>query len=136
MGRVAVIDTNFFVYALFEDYEKHEEALDILMNLDKWVVPIIVLYELIWQLAKMGVSLDDADDMLRQIIEEPRTEIADDRLYLFSAFELFGNLGLKHYNDSVILAIAKEIGTLASYDKKLRNRAGKLGIKTIPEVLE
>ncbi|CAI1492378.1 Putative nucleic acid-binding protein, contains PIN domain [Thermococcus nautili] len=136
MGRVAVIDTNFFVYALFEDYERHEEALDILMNLDKWVVPTITLYELIWQLAKMGVPPNNAEDMVKQIIEEPRTEIVDDRRYLLSAFELFGNLGLKHYNDSVILAIAKEVGTLASYDKKLRNRAMKVGIKPIPEVLE
>ncbi|NJE49356.1 PIN domain-containing protein [Thermococcus sp. 9N3] len=136
MGGVAVIDTNFFVYALFEDYERHEEALDILMNLDKWVVPTITLYELIWQLAKMGVSPNNAEDMIKQIIEEPRTEIVDDRRYLLSAFELFGNLGLKHYNDSVILAIAKEVGTLASYDKKLRNRAMKVGIKPIPEVLE
>jgi len=136
MGGVAVIDTNFFVYALFEDYERHEEALDILMNFDKWVVPTITLYELIWQLAKMGVSPNNAEDMVKQIIEEPRTEIVDDRLYLLPAFQLFGNLGLKHYNDSVILAIAKEVGTLASYDKKLRNRARKVGINTIPEVLE
>ena len=136
MGGLAVIDTNFFVYALFEDYEKHEEALDILMNLDKWVVPTITLYELIWQLAKMGVPPNNAEDMLRQIIEEPRTEIVDDRLYLLSAFELFGKLGLKHYNDSVVLATAKDIGTLATYDKKLRNRAAKLGIKLLPEVFE
>ena len=136
MGGLAVIDTNFFVYALFEDYEKHEEALDILMSLDKWVVPTITLYELIWQLAKMGVLPNTAEEMVKQIIEEPRAEIVDDRLYLLSAFELFGNLGLKHYNDSVILAIAKETGTLASYDKKLRNRAGKVGIKLLPEVFE
>ncbi|AJC71704.1 MAG: PIN domain-containing protein [Thermococcus sp.] len=136
MGGVAVIDTNFFVYALFEDYERHEEALDILMSLDKWVVPTITLYELIWQLAKMGVLPNTAEEMVKQIIEEPRAEIVDDRLYLLSAFELFGNLGLKHYNDSVILAIAKETGTLASYDKKLRNRAGKVGIKLLPEVFE
>lgn len=136
MGGVAVIDTNFFVYALFEDYERHEEALDILMSLDKWVVPTITLYELIWQLAKMGVLPNTAEEMVKQIIEEPRAEIVNDRLYLISAFELFGNLGLKHYNDSVILAIAKEIGTLASYDKKLRNRAGKVGIKLLPEVFE
>lgn len=136
MGGVAVIDTNFFVYALFEDYERHEEALDILMSLDKWIVPTITLYELIWQLAKMGVLPNTAEEMVKQIIEEPRAEIVNDRLYLISAFELFGNLGLKHYNDSVILAIAKETGTLASYDKKLRNRAGKVGIKLLPEVFE
>ena len=136
MGGVAVIDTNFFVYALFEDYERHEKALDILMSLDKWVVPTITLYELIWQLAKMGVLPNTAEEMVKQIIEEPRAEIIDDRLYLLSAFELFGNLGLKHYNDSVILAMAKEVGTLASYDKKLRNRAREVGIKLLPEELE
>ncbi|NJE02177.1 PIN domain-containing protein [Thermococcus sp. JdF3] len=136
MGGVAVIDTNVLLYSLNRSSERYGEARELINSLDKVVLPAIVVYELIWNLAVAGVSPKEAERVVSRIFLNERVSLADDRGYLLQAFDLFGNLGLKHYNDSVILAVARKVGTLATYDKKLRNRAGKLGIKLLPEVLE
>ncbi len=136
MGGVAVVDTNVLLYSVNRSSERYEEARGIINSLDRIVLPTIVVYEFVWNLAVAGISVQEAERTLSKILLNERVALADDRRYLLSAFELFGNLGLKHYNDSVILAMAKEVGTLASYDKRLRNRAGKLGIKILPEELE
>jgi len=131
----AVIDANVFIYATVEDSEHHESALELIHSLDRWLVPIIVIYETVWNFRKLGFSTDEARELAEQIILDPRATLVDDRKYLLEGFELLKSLSLRHYNDSVILAIAKKAGTLATYDKKLRNRAKKLGIKLLPEVV-
>ena len=136
MGGVAVVDTNVLLYSVNRSSERYEEARGIINSLDRIVLPTIVVYEFVWNLAVAGISAQEAERTLSKILLNERVALVDDRRYLLSAFELFGNLGLKHYNDSVILAIAKEVGTLASYDKKLRNRAREVGIKLLPEELE
>ena len=132
----AVIDANVFIYAAVEDSEHHESALGLIHSLDRWIVPTIVVYETVWNFRKLGFSTDEARELIEQILLEPRTALVDDRKYPLDGFELLQRLSLTHYNDSVILAIAKEVGTLATYDKKLRNRAKKIGIKLLPEVIE
>ncbi|WP_456366588.1 PIN domain-containing protein [Thermococcus sp.] len=127
-----MIDSNVFIYAAVEDSEHHESAMHLIHSLDRWVVPTIVVYETVWNFRKLGFSNKEARELVEQILFDPRTSLVDDRRYLLEGFELLQNLSLKHYNDSVILAIAKEFGTLATYDKKLRNRAGKVGIKLLP----
>ncbi|WP_297488395.1 PIN domain-containing protein [Thermococcus sp.] len=136
MGRVAVVDTNILLYSINRSSERYAEARELIGSLDKIVLPAIVVYEFIWNLAAAGVSPKEAEKTMTRILLNEKVSLADDRRYLLPAFDLFGNLSLKHYNDSMILAIAKEVGTLATYDKKLRNRAGKLGIKLLPEVVE
>ncbi|ASJ01828.1 nucleotide-binding protein [Thermococcus profundus] len=136
MGRVAVIDTNVVLYSINPSSKRYEEARGLINSLDKAVLPAIVVYELIWNLAVAGVSPKEAEKTVSRILLNERVTIVDDRKYLLQAFGLFGDLNLKHYNDSVILAIAKETGALATYDKKLRKRARKLGIKLLPEVEE
>ncbi|WP_297516608.1 PIN domain-containing protein [Thermococcus sp.] len=136
MGGVAVVDTNVLLYSVNRSSERYEEARGIINSLDRIVLPTIVVYEFVWNLAVAGISAQEAERTLSKILLNERVALVDDRRYLLSAFELFGNLGLKHYNDSVILAMAKEVGTLASYDKKLRNRAREVGIKLLPEELE
>ncbi|MCD6372633.1 MAG: PIN domain-containing protein [Thermococcus sp.] len=131
----AVIDANVFIYAAVEDSQHHESALELIHSLDRWLVPIIILYETVWNFRKLGFGTDEARELAEQILFDPRTSLVDDRKYLLEGFELLKSLSLKHYDDSVILAIAKEAGTLASYDKKLRKRAKKLGIDLLPEVV-
>ncbi|WP_456420626.1 PIN domain-containing protein [Thermococcus sp.] len=136
MGGVAVVDTNVLLYSINRSSEKYGEARKLVNSLDRIFLPTIVMYELVWNLAVAGISPQEAEKTVSKILLNERVTLVDDRRYLLSAFDLFGDLGLKHYNDSVILAIAKEVGTLATYDKKLRNRAEKLGIKLLPEVIE
>ncbi|KUH32642.1 nucleotide-binding protein [Thermococcus celericrescens] len=136
MGRIAVIDTNVVLYSINPSSRRYEEARGLINSLDKVVLPIIVVYELIWNLAVTGVPPKEAKKTVSRILLNERVTLVDDRQYLLRAFDLFGNLSLKHYNDSVILAIAKETGALATYDKKLRKRGRKLGVKVLPEVIE
>ncbi|CAD5244975.1 PIN domain-containing protein [Thermococcus camini] len=136
MGGVAVVDTNVLLYSINRSSEKYGEARKLVNSLDRIFLPTIVMYELVWNLAVAGISPQEAEKTVSKILLNERVTLVDDRQYLLSAFELFGNLGLKHYNDSAILAVAKDVGTLATYDKKLRNRAKKLGTKLLPEVIE
>lgn len=134
----AVIDTNVFLYAAVEEMPRHKEAFELLHSpsLEKWIVPTIVIYEVVWNFRKLGFSSEEARELVEQIVEDERTKLVDDRRYLIKAFETLQNLSLTHHNDSVVLTIAKEVGALATYDKKLRKRAKKLGIKLLPEVVE
>ncbi len=132
----AVIDSNVFIYAAVEDSEYHESAMNLIHSLDRWIVPTIVVYETVWNFRKLGFGTEEARELVEQILFDPRTSLVDDRKYLLGGFELLQDLSLAHYIDSVILAIAKETGILATYDKKLRNRAEKVGIKLLPEVVE
>lgn len=136
MGRVAVVDTNVLLYSINRSSKRYAEARELIDSLDKVVLPTIVLYELVWNLAAAGVAPKEAEKIVSKILLNEKVSLIDDRRYLLPAFDLFGSLGLKHHNDSVILAIAKDVGALATYDKKLRNRAEKLNVKLLPEVVE
>ena len=136
MGRVAVVDTNVLLYSINRSSERYGEARGLINSLDRVVLPVVVVYEFVWNLAVAGVAPKEGEKTLTRILLNEKVSLVDDRRYLLPAFELFGNLGLKHYNDSVILAIAKEVRTLATYDKKLRNRAEKIGIKLLPAVVK
>lgn len=134
----AVIDTNVFLYAAIEEMPFHEEALELLNSpiLKKWIVPTVVVYEIVWNFRKLGFSSEEAKELVEQIVEDERTKLIDDRKYIMKAFDILKGFSLTNYNDSVILAIAKDFGSLMSYDKKLRSRAENLGIKTLPEGIE
>ncbi len=132
----AVIDSNVFIYAAVEDSEHYGSAVNLIHSLDRWIVPTIVVYETVWNFRKLGFSNEEARELVEQMLFDPRTSLVDDRQYLLEGFNLLQSLSLAHYIDSVILAIAKDFGTLATYDKKLRNRASKLDINLLPEVIE
>ena len=132
----AVIDANVFLYAAIEEMPHHGEALELLNSLARWVVPTIVIYEVVWNFRKLGFSSEDTRELVEQIVGDERAKLVDDRRYLMKAFNTLRGLSLAHYNDSVILTIAKDVGALTTYDKKLRNRARKLSVKLLPEVVE
>ncbi len=43
-----LIDTNVIIYDLFEDPQFHKEAEEILDSSEGWVIPSIVIHELVW----------------------------------------------------------------------------------------
>ncbi|MFA4663293.1 PIN domain-containing protein [Pyrococcus kukulkanii] len=132
MGSLAVIDTNVLIYSINKRSERYREARKILESLDELIIPVVVVYEFIWNLAEFGISSKVAKDVLSRILLDPRVKLVDDRKHLLPAFEKLGGLSLRHYNDSMILSVAEEFGTLATYDRKLRKRAEKLGIDLLP----
>ncbi|AHL22867.1 MULTISPECIES: PIN domain-containing protein [Thermococcus] len=128
---MTVIDTNVFLYAVLKDSELNEEARNLLASLERWVVPSMVLYELYWFLKKREYSVEDINGVISAVLSSPRTKVVGDNgKYTKEALKLTKNP--KRFNDMVILATAKDFGRLATYDKKLRKEAEKLGIKVLP----
>ncbi len=128
---MTVIDTNLFIYATLRDSEFNSEARNILASLERWVVPSIVLYELYWFFREEGYSGEEVMKVVSSILNSPRAKvIGDNGKYTKRALELAKNP--KRFNDMVILATAEDFKRLATYDKRLKKDAEKLGIKTLP----
>ncbi|NJE11424.1 PIN domain-containing protein [Thermococcus sp. MAR1] len=131
---MTVIDTNVFVYAVLKDSEFNGEARKLLAGLERWVVPSIVLYELYWFFREEGYKSEEIMEVISSILNSPRTKvIGDGGKYTKRALELTKNP--KRFNDMVILATAEDFKKLATYDKRLKKEAEKLGIKTLPQTL-
>jgi predicted nucleic acid-binding protein len=64
----AVIDTSVLVYDTFEDSLYHEAAARLLDSLDRWLIPLIVVYEYVWFLKGLNVRPADARDKLLEYI--------------------------------------------------------------------
>ncbi|WP_297090577.1 PIN domain-containing protein [Thermococcus sp.] len=128
---MTVIDTNVFIYATLRDSEFNPEARSLLASLERWIVPSMVLYELYWFFREEGYSWEDIMKVVSSILKSPRTKvIGDGGKYTKRALELTKNP--KRFNDMVILAMAEDFKRLATYDRRLKKEAEKLGIKTLP----
>ena len=128
---MTVIDTNVFIYATLEDSEFNSEARNLLASLERWIVPSIVLYELYWFFREEGYSGEDIMKVVSSILQSPRTKvIGDNGKYIKRALELTKNP--KRFNDMLILATAEDFKRLATYDKRLKKEAERLGITTLP----
>jgi len=128
---MTVIDTNVLVYAVLRDSEFNEGARRLLASLERWVVPSIVLYELYGFFREEGYGGEEINAVISSILRSPRTKVVGDGgKYTKRALELTKNP--KRFNDMVILATAQDFGRLATYDKKLRRDAERLGIDLLP----
>ncbi|NJE46765.1 PIN domain-containing protein [Thermococcus sp. GR7] len=128
---MTVIDTNVFIYAVLKDSQFNEEARNLLASFERWTVPSIVLYELYWFFREEGYERSDIEKVVLAILNSPRTKvIGDSGKYTNRALQLTKNP--KRFNDMIILATAEEFGKLATYDKKLRKDAERLGIEVMP----
>ena len=129
----AVIDTNVFIYSLVEDSQFHKEAKDLLFSLSTWLVPSIVFYELFWFFRDQGLKSREIEPLIIQILDSKNCKIiVDNGEYLRRALELNKGLSPSMFNDMIILAVGEKFKVLATYDKKLRSKAKKAGIKILP----
>ncbi len=128
---MTVIDTNVFIYATLRDSEFNLEARNLLASLERWIVPSIVLYEIYWFFREEGYNGEDIMKVVSSILNSPRTKVVGDNgKYIKRALELTKNP--KRFNDMVILASAEDFKKLATYDKRLKKEAERLGITTLP----
>lgn len=134
----AVIDTNVLVYDTFEDSLHHEVAARLLDDLDRWLIPLIVLYEYVWLLKGMNLSVTDVrDKLLEYVVEEKCVVVREGVHELRWAISVIAEEGLSlaRFNDKVILSIAVRHGVpLATFDARLRRQATKLGVHLIPAI--
>jgi len=126
-----VVDTNVLVYATFEDMEHHEEAYDILLKYNV-VIPYIVLYEFLGVLARLTKNISVIMIKLSELTE---FEIIHEDLDVVRSGIVMmrdDNAPIDMMNDYVILSVAMLEGSLATYDRRLRNLASKRGVVVIP----
>ena len=137
--REAVINTNVLVYDTFEDSIYHEAAASLLDHLDRWLVPLVVVYEYVWVLKGLNVSPADAREKLLEYLLEERCTIVkegvDEIRWAISTIVEEG-LSLSRFNDKVLLSVAmRRNAPLATFDVRLRRQAAKLGLRVAPETV-
>ncbi|WP_252900656.1 PIN domain-containing protein [Vulcanisaeta sp. JCM 14467] len=69
----AIIDTNVIILDLFTESEFHNEASKLMDSPEKWLIPPIVVHELIWFLR--GHGLEDRIDYIMQYVNSDKAEI-------------------------------------------------------------
>ncbi len=137
--REAVVDTNVLVYDTFEDSLYHEAAARLLDSLDRWLVPLIVIYEYVWVLKGLNVESVHVKEKLLEYLTEEKCSLvregADEVRWAISTVVEEG-LSVARFNDKVVLSIAiRRNAPLATFDAKLRNQARRLGIQAVPETI-
>ncbi len=132
----AVLDTNVLIYDTFEDSIHHREAARLIDTLRKWVIPLIVVYEYVWFMKGMGVSVETVLRKVEEYTEPKRSLIiweSMDILRKALTRLLREDLSLSRFNDKVILTVAKEMELpLVTFDLKLRSQAEKIGVTVYP----
>ena len=130
--RPAVIDTNVLVYDAFVDQPMHQDAKDLLDSLDEWVIPSIVLIELIWFTRGAGLTLRDARSLILGYALSKKARIVEiSREDLVDALTSVSNLS--ELEDELILCVAERMKLpLATFDGEMRNRATERGVAVIP----
>jgi len=126
----AVVDTNALVYYIFEDQRNHKAARKALNSLSAWLIPDIVVHELIWFLRGYGMDDKTAFSIASEILADKRAELLHMRKedYLEALLS-----GLSDFEDKAILIAAYSEGALVSFDEGLRREASKLGVYLLPE---
>jgi len=133
---MAVIDTNILVYDTFEDSVFHEHAAALLDGLEEWVIPEIAVYEYVWLLRELGVAASDVEDKLKDYLLSPKAKLVGGGEVILAALSLIKREGvsLSRFNDKVILLLSKRFALpLATFDKRLRGQAKRVGVRVLPE---
>ncbi|EWG07721.1 MAG: PIN domain-containing protein [Candidatus Aramenus sulfurataquae] len=127
-----LVDTNIIIYDLVEDSQFHKEAEEILDKADTWVIPTIVIHELVWFLK--GNNLEKIE-YVSAYLENPKTEVVCEEYEVVrKAIEIITKekLSLSRYNDAVVLAhtISRKL-PLVTFDKRLSSLAKRYGVEVL-----
>jgi len=132
----AVIDTNILIYDTFEDSLHHKEASRILDSLNRWIIPLVVIYEYTCFLKGIKMSATDARDKVLEYVASEKSALVreglDEIRWAISTLVDEG-LSLSRFNDKVVLSVALRRNVpLATFDEKLRRQASNIGVALIP----
>ena len=132
-----LLDTNVLVYDTVEDSEHHNEAVGIIDKAEEIILPSIVIHEYVWVMLKViQASPSFIILKLHEYLEDPRTiYLLEPVSVLTSALKMLeeDREEVKEVNDYVVLAVATYCKSmLATFDRKLQERALRRGLKVIP----
>jgi len=116
--RRAVVDTNVLIAYLFEDDVHHNKARGLLSGYEQWIIPMIVIHELVWFFRHHEINLTVIKDILALPEVEVVENVVGDVLYAISRAE-----HPYDYNDLVIYATALRLGVpFLSFDEEFLSR--------------
>ena len=128
--KKAVIDTNVLIYAHFRDQALHQEAESLLNKLNEWLIPTLVIHELVWFCRGAGLSEKEAISLIASLITSRKFRIIEIKPELLVESLLSG---LEDWEDNLILLISEEMRVpLATFDAELRREALRRGIDVLP----
>jgi predicted nucleic acid-binding protein len=132
-AKPAVIDTNVLVFDSFEDSEHYEEEESLLNDLQRWIIPGIVIHEYVWVLKGLDLPLSFLRSKVREYLLNEKTSFSPTNIGNIN-YALKNMEKITEYNDLLILSTAlRDDQYLASFDEKLRSRAETLGLETLPK---
>ncbi len=133
--KEAVVDTSVLVDAVVEEARRHLRARAQLAGLAKLTVPIIVLYEMVWVLEKLGAESDAVRNAVETLVRNPKVTIAADDGAIAS--KAIGRVveektSLSNFDDKVVLETALRLGVpLLTYDRELERESRRAGAKSL-----
>lgn len=129
----AVIDTNIYVEAIVVDSDFHEKAENVLEKVEEWIIPKIVLYELVWVFKRLSIDAGTVFNIIESIVHSDKAVLVDEEYYVISRalrFTADSKISLAHFNDLVILYFAKSHGyPVYTFDKGMASLGKKIGAK-------
>jgi predicted nucleic acid-binding protein len=136
----AVVDTNVYIHAVIQDSAKHREARSLIESFSKIHLPIIVIYEIVWAMRKLGLSGEKINEVLESITSDSRVRVVHDEAGKHSLqamkYIVSEKIDVGNFNDKVILSTAQNLGLpLATYDKELKKEAIARGVQTISSII-
>ncbi len=128
--RRVVVDTNAVIYYLFEDQKLHEKAKTVLNKASEWIIPDVVIHELIWFLRGAGLGDKDAISAVVRVLSDRRASVICP-----SPESLIEGLlkGIGNWEDEVILIISEDYrAPIVTFDEELRVKALRRGVEVLP----
>ncbi|ACP56224.1 PIN domain-containing protein [Saccharolobus islandicus] len=129
----AIVDTSVIIYDYVEDSEYHKRAEELLDSLDRWVIPVIVVHEIMSFLKGMKLE-DKVDDVLAYSRSEKAEVVCDCTDNVIDAIGVLKKekLPLISYKNMVILSHAiREKLPLATFDRELSKIAKKYSVSLL-----
>ena len=97
------------------------------------VIPLVILYELVWVFKRLKIDSKVVLTIIESIIESDKASLVEERYHdILNALNFIVNfkVSLAHFNDLVILQVAKSLGyPVYTFDRKMASFGEKLGVK-------
>ncbi len=135
-ARPLLPDTNVLVYETVEDSPRHTEAVRLLDEAERIILPSLVVHEYTWVMTRgLGVDPRFVAEKLGEYLGDPRVSyVAEPPEALRAALRLLAEhrRAARMLNDYIIMVTAKLLGArLATFDSRLARAAKSLGVDVI-----
>lgn len=126
-ARAAVVDSSVLHAYLEEGDPHHEAARRLLEAVEEWIVPMIVVHELVWSIRRRrGAAAAQAG--LGHLLSSPRARLVPvERVDVENAM-----VDARRYQDLLVLSVARRLGLpVATLDRGMARLARRHGLELL-----